>query len=175
MDERITAWCRGAPPPRGARLAAASRSPASTDRGGGRRGRSAGGRTAGRSTTGSSPTWPSRLALWRIREDGAGLASRATGPPGQAGWEDAAVPPDRLGGYLRDFDDLLVQHGLRGVPYGHFGDGCVHIRIDFGLRHAGRAGRLPGFVEDGARLAASYGGSLSGSTATVGPAPSCSR
>ncbi|HET6560665.1 MAG TPA: FAD-binding and (Fe-S)-binding domain-containing protein [Marmoricola sp.] len=103
-----------------------------------------------------------QVALWRIREDGAGLASRATVPPGQAGWEDAAVPPERLGGYLRDFDALLVQHGLRGVPYGHFGDGCVHIRIDFDLESGpGRAG-YRAFVEDGARLAASYGGSLSG-------------
>ena len=103
-----------------------------------------------------------QVALWRIREDGAGLASRATIPPGQAGWEDSAVPPDRLGGYLRDFDALLVQHGLRGVPYGHFGDGCVHIRIDFDLESGpGRTG-YRSFVEDGARLAASYGGSLSG-------------
>ncbi|WP_148572839.1 FAD-binding and (Fe-S)-binding domain-containing protein [Nocardioides caldifontis] len=103
-----------------------------------------------------------QLAIWRIREDGAGLASRATRPPGQAGWEDAAVPPDRLGDYLRSFDALLVEHGYRGVPYGHFGDGCVHVRIDFDLESGqGRAGYRR-FVEEAARLAASYGGSLSG-------------
>ena len=103
-----------------------------------------------------------QLALWRIREDGAGLASRATDPPGQAGWEDSAVPPQRLGSYLRAFDALLDQHGLHGAPYGHFGDGCVHIRIDFALSTpAGRVG-YRAFVEDAARLAASYGGSLSG-------------
>ena len=72
-------------------------------------------------------------ALWRIREDGAGLASRATTPAGQPGWEDAAVPPDRLGAYLRDFDALLAEHGYTGVPYGHFGEGCVHVRIDYDL------------------------------------------
>ena len=103
-----------------------------------------------------------QLALWRIREDGAGLASRATRPPGQAGWEDAAVPPDRLGDYLRSFDALLVSHGFTGVPYGHFGDGCVHVRIDFDLVSGpGRAGYRR-FVEEAAALAASYGGSLSG-------------
>jgi FAD/FMN-containing dehydrogenase len=64
-----------------------------------------------------------QAALWRIREDGAGLAARATDPPGQSGWEDAAVPPDRLGAYLRDFEGLLRQHGYAGPPYGHFGDG----------------------------------------------------
>ena len=67
-----------------------------------------------------------QLALWRIREDGAGLAAVPGGRPAQAGWEDAAVPPERLGDYLRDFEALLYGHGLRGVPYGHFGDGCVH-------------------------------------------------
>jgi FAD/FMN-containing dehydrogenase len=73
-------------------------------------------------------------ALWRIREDGAGLAARSLQRQAQSGWEDAAVPPQRLGAYLREFDALLQQAGLDGVPYGHFGDGCVHVRIDFPLR-----------------------------------------
>jgi Fe-S oxidoreductase len=103
-----------------------------------------------------------QATLWRIREDGAGLAARSLDRPAHAGWEDAAVPPDRLGEYLRAFDALLVEHALDGVPYGHFGDGCVHVRIDFGLRdEAGRAG-FRRFVEEAARLVASYGGTLSG-------------
>ena len=44
------------------------------------------------------------------------------------------MPPERLGAWLRDFDELLKEHGLDGVPYGHFGDGCVHVRIDFPFR-----------------------------------------
>jgi FAD/FMN-containing dehydrogenase/Fe-S oxidoreductase len=104
-------------------------------------------------------------ALWRIREDGAGLAARTSdGRPAHAGWEDAAVPVEQLGGYLRRFEALLVDHGLQGVPYGHFGDGCVHVRIDFPLGtgpDAGRA-RYRAFVEDAAALVASYGGSISG-------------
>ena len=103
-----------------------------------------------------------QLALWRIREDGAGLAARSLRRPAQAGWEDAAVPPARLGAYLRDFDALLKQSHLDGVPYGHFGDGCVHVRIDFELDDpAGRA-RYREFVESAADLVASYGGSMSG-------------
>ena len=71
-------------------------------------------------------------AIWRIREDGAGLAARTSeGRPAHAGWEDAAVPVAQLGPYLRDFEALLAEHRLHGVPYGHFGDGCVHVRIDF--------------------------------------------
>ncbi|MBN1092989.1 FAD-binding protein [Blastococcus sp. TML/M2B] len=106
-------------------------------------------------------------AIWRIREDGAGLAARTSdGHPAHAGWEDAAVPPERLGAYLREFEALLDQHGLQCVPYGHFGDGCVHGRIDFpfgagGERDRARS-RYRAFVEDAARLVAGYGGSLSG-------------
>ncbi len=103
-----------------------------------------------------------QLALWRIREDGAGLAARSLTRPAQAGWEDAAVPPERLGRYLRDFDALLRQYALDGVPYGHFGDGCVHVRIDFELDDVAGRGRFRGFVEDAADLVASYGGSMSG-------------
>jgi FAD/FMN-containing dehydrogenase/Fe-S oxidoreductase len=101
-------------------------------------------------------------ALWRIREDGAGLGAISLPRPAYSGWEDAAVPPERLGAYLREFDDLLRSHGLDGVPYGHFGDGCLHIRIDFPLTDADGPGRFRDFVMEGARLVASYGGSLSG-------------
>ena len=101
-------------------------------------------------------------ALWRIREDGAGLAARTLERPAQSGWEDAAVPPERLGDYLRGFDALLKGAGLDGVPYGHFGDGCVHVRIDFPLKEsAGRRG-FRQFVEAAADLTAAHGGSLSG-------------
>ncbi|SFO69750.1 FAD/FMN-containing dehydrogenase [Geodermatophilus dictyosporus] len=104
-------------------------------------------------------------AIWRIREDGAGLAARTSdGRPAHAGWEDAAVPVTSLGGYLREFEALLAQHGLQGVPYGHFGDGCVHVRIDFPFGREPDRGRAAyrAFVQDAARLVARYGGSVSG-------------
>ncbi|MGW3861045.1 FAD-binding oxidoreductase, partial [Streptomyces sp. NPDC005047] len=72
--------------------------------------------------------------LWRVREDASGTATRMPdGAEAWPGWEDCAVPPARLGAYLRDFRALLTSHGLRGTPYGHFGDGCIHVRIDFDL------------------------------------------
>nr|WP_246303681.1 FAD-binding and (Fe-S)-binding domain-containing protein [Nocardioides thalensis] len=98
-------------------------------------------------------------ALWRIREDGAGLAARSLGRPAYSGWEDAAVPPDRLGAWLRDFDALLREFGLDGVPYGHFGDGCVHVRIDFDFAERGRFREF--LVACATRLRV-HGGSLSG-------------
>jgi FAD/FMN-containing dehydrogenase/Fe-S oxidoreductase len=103
-----------------------------------------------------------QAALWRIREDGAGLAARSLSRPAHAGWEDAAVPPERLGDYLRDFEGLLRDAGLDGVPYGHFGDGCVHVRIDFELADPAGRTRFRRFIEDSADLVAAHGGSMSG-------------
>ncbi|MFN8190166.1 MAG: FAD-binding and (Fe-S)-binding domain-containing protein [Nocardioidaceae bacterium] len=100
-------------------------------------------------------------ALWRIRENGAGLAARSLDRPAHAGWEDAAVPPQHLGAWLRDFDDLLAGHGLSTVPYGHFGDGCVHARIDFTFDDAGRQ-RFRDFLTESAVALRRYGGSVSG-------------
>ena len=119
-------------------------------------------RSAGAWTPAWSPTCSSSSRCGGSGRTAPGWPPGPPDPPGQAGWEDAAVPPERLGAYLRDFDALLEQHGLHGAPYGHFGDGCVHVRLDFDLvTAAGRAG-YRAFVEDAARLAASYGGSLSG-------------
>ncbi|MBV9208426.1 MAG: FAD-binding protein, partial [Actinobacteria bacterium] len=100
-------------------------------------------------------------ALWRIREDGAGLGSRTPADaPAWPGWEDAAVPPRHLGAYLREFGALMGEHGLDGLTYGHFGDGCVHVRIDFPF--ATDPGRYRRFAVAAARLVGRYGGSLSG-------------
>ncbi len=111
---------------------------------------------------GSLPAPKEAKALWQIRADGAGLAGVSLPNPAHPGWEDAAVPPARLGAYLREFDALLDSYGLHGLPYGHFGDGCVHCRIDFPLLDADGPQRYAAFVDDAARLVASYGGSLSG-------------
>lgn len=100
--------------------------------------------------------------LWVIRSDAAGLAGVALADPAYPGWEDAAVPPAALGAYLRDFDDLLQTHGMHGLPYGHFGDGCVHCRIDFPLIEADGPARYRAFIVDAAKLVAKYGGSMSG-------------
>ncbi len=102
-------------------------------------------------------------ALWRVREDASGTATRMPdGSEAWPGWEDCAVPPERLGAYLRDFRALLRDHGLRGLPYGHFGDGCIHVRIDFDLLDREGVARFRAFSEDAAELVVRHGGSLSG-------------
>jgi FAD/FMN-containing dehydrogenase/Fe-S oxidoreductase len=102
--------------------------------------------------------------LWNVREQGLGATAY---PPGKhethEGWEDAAVPPERLGDYLRDFQRLLAAHRYEGAAlYGHFGHGCVHTRIPFELRTDAGIAAYRSFAEEAAGLVASYGGSLSG-------------
>jgi len=102
-------------------------------------------------------------ALWRIREDGAGILTRSPeGGEAWPGWEDAAVPPEKFGAYLREFDAVLAGHGRRGVYYGHFGDGCLHVRIDFDLLTKAGIANFRSFMENAADLVVAHGGSLSG-------------
>ncbi|MGW0084769.1 FAD-binding and (Fe-S)-binding domain-containing protein [Streptomyces sp. NPDC003393] len=107
------------------------------------------------------PAGPEATRLWQIRADGAGLAGRtADGHQAWPGWEDSAVPPERLGDYLRGLEALMAEEGVSGLAYGHFGDGCVHVRIDFPLENGG--GLMRRFLQRAAALAAEHGGSLSG-------------
>lgn len=103
-------------------------------------------------------------ALWKIREDGAGLAGISLDTPAHSGWEDAAVPPEHLGSWMREFEELMREFGLQGYPYGHFGDGCIHCRIDFPFQHGdpGSTGVFRDFMAACAERLAAYGGSLSG-------------
>ncbi|NUL46696.1 FAD-binding oxidoreductase [Cellulosimicrobium funkei] len=107
------------------------------------------------------PSGPEAARLWQIRADGSGLAVRtATGAHAWPGWEDAAVPPEHLGSYLRDLKELMDDRGLSGLAYGHFGDGCIHMRIDFPF--ASGSSEFREFMEAAAQLVARYGGSLAG-------------
>ncbi|SKA11668.1 FAD-binding and (Fe-S)-binding domain-containing protein [Novilysobacter spongiicola] len=101
--------------------------------------------------------------LWTVRE--AGLAATAH-VPGEhethPGFEDAAVPPERLGTYLREFRELLRQHDYHCALYGHFGDGCVHCRIDFEVETREGIEKWKRFLDEAADLVVRHGGSLSG-------------
>ena len=104
-----------------------------------------------------------QAVLWRCRTDAAGLATRrADGAEAWGGWEDAAVPPERLADYLRGLDDLMASYGYSGAYYGHFGEGCMHMRVDFDLLTARGLAAYRSFVEDATDLVVSLGGSVSG-------------
>ncbi len=102
-------------------------------------------------------------AVWTLRESSVGATAFVPGrPPAWSGWEDAAVPPNRIGDYLRDFSKLLDKHRLDCALYGHFGQGCIHGRITFDLTSQQGIKNYRFFVEEAAQLVASYSGSLSG-------------
>ncbi len=101
--------------------------------------------------------------VWKVREAGLGATAHVDRDrPTWEGWEDSAVAPEKLGTYLRAFRKLLDAHDLRGDLYGHFGQGCVHTRINFDLETAGGIRQYRAFVEAAADLVVSLGGSLSG-------------
>ncbi|WP_022899979.1 FAD-binding and (Fe-S)-binding domain-containing protein [Humibacter albus] len=101
----------------------------------------------------------------RVREAGLGAATNVPGLPDMwSGWEDSAVPPERFGDYLRDLRDLLGRYDYEPVArYGHFGHGCLHMRIPFPLDR-GPAGvdEYRRFTHEAAELVVHYGGSFSG-------------
>ncbi len=102
--------------------------------------------------------------LWEARESGLGAtAYPPAGGETHPGWEDAAVPPERLAEYLADFRSLLERSGYGSAAvYGHFGQGCVHCRIPFDLLSAPGVADYRRFMVAAAELVVSYGGSLSG-------------
>lgn len=109
------------------------------------------------------PAGKEATTLWSIRADAGGLAGRTeTGDPAWTGWEDAAVPPEVLGDYLREQDELMNSYGVVGLPYGHFGDGCVHMRTDFPFDQPGGTEIFRSFLLEAGKLVARYGGSASG-------------
>ena len=99
-----------------------------------------------------------------VREVALGATARIPEMPDTwEGWEDSAVPPDRLGDYLRDLAKLYDEFGYSGAAlYGHFGQGCVHTRIPFDLVTADGIATFRRFIERAADLVVSYGGSFSG-------------
>ncbi|QYB05634.1 FAD-binding oxidoreductase [Rhodococcus sp. USK10] len=104
-----------------------------------------------------------RASLWRVREDGAGLSARLVeGGESWTGWEDSAVAPDQLADYLVDIKALLAEFDLTGVMYGHFGAGCMHIRINFDQRTDEGRDVMSRFIHRAAELCVRFGGSMSG-------------
>ncbi|RGC66737.1 Anaerobic glycerol-3-phosphate dehydrogenase subunit C [Micromonospora sp. MW-13] len=102
--------------------------------------------------------------MWEVRDSGLGATARVPDAEDTwPGWEDSAVPPDRLGDYLRGLNQLYQEYGLEQASlYGHFGQGCVHTRIPFRLRTADGVRQFRSFMQRAADLTISYGGSFSG-------------
>ena len=101
--------------------------------------------------------------VWHLREEGLGATAKIPGEPdNHEGWEDSSVPPENLGKYIRDLQKLLDKYGYYGALYGHFGEGCLHTRLNFDLETAAGIEQFKHFLEEASDLVVSYGGSLSG-------------
>ncbi len=101
--------------------------------------------------------------IWTVRDSGLGATARI---PDQKdnweGWEDSAVPPEKVGSYLRDFRKLIGKYKYTGSVYGHIGDGCIHTRLDWEPKNKEGIEKWVKFTNEAADLVISYGGSLSG-------------
>jgi Fe-S oxidoreductase len=104
-----------------------------------------------------------QLRIWNVRRAGLGATAFVPHHPDTwEGWEDSAVPPAKVGAYLRDLKALFGRYGYDSALYGHFGDGCIHCRINFGLRTTEGVRKWRRFLDEAAALVVSYGGSISG-------------
>ncbi len=100
--------------------------------------------------------------IWKIREAGVGSSRLPGVEDAWPSWEDAAVPPENVGNYLRDFYKLLDKHNYICTLFGHFGDGCIHARITFNLKTAEGVKNYRTFMTEAAHIVVRHGGSLSG-------------
>jgi FAD/FMN-containing dehydrogenase/Fe-S oxidoreductase len=100
--------------------------------------------------------------LWHIREAGVGASRVPSVEEAWPSWEDSAVPPEKVGQYLREFDQMVDHFGYAYTLFGHFGQGCLHTRIAFGLRTPEGVAKFRAFMEEASDLVLRYGGSLSG-------------
>ena len=106
---------------------------------------------------------PHEHQIWEVREAALGGSSFVPGrKPAWPGWEDSAVPPDKVGAYLRDLDRLFSKYGWHPSIFGHFGQGCIHIRVPFELTTQPGLNAFTSFMDEATSLIVEYGGSFSG-------------
>jgi len=102
-------------------------------------------------------------SVWKVRESSLGATVCVPGEPDRwEGWDDAGIPPVHLGTYLRKLTALMAEYGYRSPLYGHYGQGCVHLRINFDFKTVEGIRKFREFLDRAADLVVSLGGSLSG-------------
>jgi Fe-S oxidoreductase len=101
--------------------------------------------------------------VWKVRESALGASVFVPGMPNAwEGWEDSAVAPEMLGPYLRELFELIEEYGYSSPMYGHFGQGCVHLRITFDLKTSTGVAKFRSFIDSAADIVLKHGGSFSG-------------
>ncbi|HET7386040.1 MAG TPA: FAD-binding and (Fe-S)-binding domain-containing protein [Nocardioidaceae bacterium] len=100
--------------------------------------------------------------IWEIRRGAIGSTRIPQEHAGLPGWEDAAVHPANLAPYLRDYQDLLDRYDYHAPLFGHFGQGCIHNRLDLDIKTADGIETFRRFISDAADLVIAHGGVPSG-------------
>ena len=101
--------------------------------------------------------------VWALRSAGLGLLMSTRGDSKPLPYvEDTAVDPEKLGEYVRRFDEIVKAHGTTAGYYGHASVGCIHIRPLVNLKTHEGLERMVSIASDVTDLVLEYGGSLSG-------------
>ena len=104
--------------------------------------------------------------IWQVREAGLGATAFVPGGPVTwEGWEDSAVPSDKVGPYLRELCKLYEKYNYRSAMYGHFGQGCIHCRLNFDLQTSAGINKWRAFMEEATDLVTTSAALFPASTA----------
>ena len=101
--------------------------------------------------------------VWALRSAGLGLLMSTRGDSKPMPYvEDTAVDPQKMGEYVRRFDEIVKAHGTRAGYYGHASVGCLHIRPLVNLKTSEGVQKMVSLASDISDLVLEFGGSLSG-------------
>ncbi len=101
--------------------------------------------------------------VWSIRRAGLGLLMSIHGDAKPLPYvEDTAVDPEKLGPFVRRFDEIVRSHNTEAGYYGHASVGCLHIRPLVSLKDEDGLDRMVAIADEISDLVKEFGGSLSG-------------
>ncbi|HUF27639.1 MAG TPA: FAD-binding oxidoreductase [Gemmatimonadaceae bacterium] len=102
-------------------------------------------------------------ALWALRHAASPILSRLDQRLKSMQFiEDGAVPPERLADYVLGVRAALEAHDVRGVIFGHAGDGHIHVNPLVDVGRPDWRERVARLLDDVVDLTARLGGTLTG-------------
>ena len=104
-----------------------------------------------------------QASVWAVRKNGLGLLMSMHGDAKPLPFvEDTAVDPDKMGAFVRRFDEIVRNHGTEAAYYGHASVGCLHIRPVVSLKSQDGVKKMLSIADEISDLVKEFGGSLSG-------------
>jgi len=101
--------------------------------------------------------------VWAVRKAGLAILMSVPGDAKPIAFvEDTAVPPERLGEFVRRFRAAIRDEGVEAAFYGHASAGCLHIRPILDLGAPGQVAKMERIADRTADLVLEFGGAMSG-------------